>query len=663
MIHCFVFVPSVFAEGFCFLICCFLLETQIHHSEVVNPSKTKDRKGGIFIKTSTVKEKKQKEITTSQVIKNCAFSVKEIFGFNKAFTIITALIMLISEALAVFESTYYMKMLIEAIEQHKPFGEVIWLVVIFVGIMLISYCIDKIYFQYYHDIVNHRFIQSFNKRIFQKAGNVELSCYENVKFYNKYTRALDRTPERIMRVYDNAIYAVCSFARVIALLAVMIAIDAGVALFLVFPVIGNFVFAKWLNNIEQKKYKENTRNGRIIDYIMRVLHLQQFSKEMRITNIYDLMQQKHASAVDEICSVHDKYSAKTSFLHWIKWIFTCTIIFEGILLYCSYRALVNGTIDLAEMTIMTSVMTSAAWGIIGGFENIMTIHNEGIYIQNTREFLSYEEKIPEDQCGLPAPKEIEMIEFRNVTFWYDGEEKPTVKNLSFKIEKGKTIAFVGHNGAGKTTLIKLLLRLYDPQSGEILLNGTNIKEYELRSYRKVFSAAFQDYQVIAMSVLENITMGVDFDDADTLANDALRKVGLLEKVESLEHGLNTVMTREFDDNGAVLSGGQNQKLAVARALAQNGKCMVFDEPSSALDPIAEYELFNTIMEETSDKTMIFISHRLSSVKTADTIFMLEHGHIIEQGTHTELMSQNGAYANMFLHQAKSYLAKTDEEAV
>ena len=160
--------------------------------------------------------------------------------------------MLISEALAVFESTYYMKMLIEAIEQHKPFGEVIWLVVIFVGIMLISYCIDKIYFQYYHDIVNHRFIQSFNKRIFQKAGNVELSCYENVKFYNKYTRALDRTPERIMRVYDNAIYAVCSFARVIALLAVMIAIDAGVALFLVFPVIGNFVFAKWLNNIEQK---------------------------------------------------------------------------------------------------------------------------------------------------------------------------------------------------------------------------------------------------------------------------------------------------------------------------------------------------------------------------------------------------------------------------
>lgn len=562
-----------------------------------------------------------------------------------------------------FESTYYMKMLVEAIEQHKPFFDIAVLVVGFVSIALITYCLEWIFYNYAHDIVNHRFIQYFNTKIFKKAGNVELSCYEDSAFYNKYTRALDRTPERIMNVYSQTLTALGQILRVVVLLVVMITIDYGVALFLIFPLIGNFVFGKLINDIDQKKYKENTRHNRIIGYAMRVLHLQQFSKEMRISDIYPLMQSKHMQAVDEICKTHDKYAKSATFYHWAKWMFTCTFIFEGILLYCAYRSLVSGTISLAEMTIMTSVMTSAAWGLINAFNAIMAVHSEGIYIQNAREFLSYEEKIPEDKDGISAPAKIESIEFRNVTFTYAGEESPTIKNMSFKLTNGTSAAFVGHNGAGKTTLIKLLFRLYDADSGEILLNGVNIREFNLKSYRKMFSAAFQDYQVIAMSLLDNITMGTEIENERDTALSVIDKVGLKDKVSSLKNGLDTIMTREFDDEGAVFSGGQYQKLAVARALAQNGECMVFDEPSSALDPIAEYDLFQTIMAETRNKTMIFISHRLSSVKAADEIFMMEQGKIIEHGTHSQLIQKNGKYANMFRHQAKSYLAQTDNEEV
>ena len=308
------------------------------------------------------------------------------------------------------------------------------------------------------------------------------------------------------------------------------------------------------------------------------------------------------------------------------------------------------------MTILTTTMTSAAWGIIYMFNAVMEIHKEGTYIQNARDFLDYREKIPEDGEGKATPTEIESIEFRNVSFTYVGEDKPALENVSFTLRKGQTAALVGHNGAGKSTLVKLLLRLYDPDSGVILLNGVDIREYRLRAYRNMFSAAFQDHQIIAMSVLENMMMGASEQRSEKRATELLHKVGLYEKISSLDNGIHTVMTREFDDKGAVLSGGQYQKLAVARAIMQNGQCMIFDEPSSALDPIAEYELFSAIMSETVDKTTVIISHRLSSVKSADVIYMLSGGSVAEKGTHEELMKKNGQYADMYRHQAYSYLA-------
>ena len=260
---------------------------------------------------------------------------------------------------------------------------------------------------------------------------------------------------------------------------------------------------------------------------------------------------------------------------------------------------------------------------------------------------------------MPEGK-FETLEFDHVSFSYKEEE--TIKDLSFTIKEGEIAALVGHNGAGKTTIIKLLLRLYDPVSGVIRLNGRDIREYNLHAYRELFVVTFQDFSIFGLTVMENVLMGRHGENDEQVAADALKKAGMYDKVMSLPNGMHTVMTKEFDADGVVFSGGESQKIAVARTFAKDSYIKIFDEPSSALDPIAEYELFQNIMKEGSDHTMFFISHRLSSVKKCDMVFMLEGGRLIEEGSHTELMARNGSYAKMYRRQAMNYLAlDTDEE--
>jgi ATP-binding cassette subfamily B protein len=228
--------------------------------------------------------------------------------------------------------------------------------------------------------------------------------------------------------------------------------------------------------------------------------------------------------------------------------------------------------------------------------------------------------------------------------------------MSFLIKKDTAIALVGHNGAGKTTIIKLLMRLYDPTEGMILVNGHDIREYNLRAYRSLFATAFQDYRIFAGTVRYNLLMGRTLDDEEESISKALRLAGIYERVMNLPKGLDTILTREFDDDGAVLSGGECQKLIVARAFLNPAPIAIFDEPSSALDPISENELFNNIVQNAKGRLTIYISHRLSCVKDADYIYMLENGEIIEQGRHMDLLTKEGPYAQMYHMQEKNYYA-------
>ena len=300
--------------------------------------------------------------------------------------------------------------------------------------------------------------------------------------------------------------------------------------------------------------------------------------------------------------------------------------------------------------------------VIQASNAVIKSYEDSLYIANLKDFLEYEPAIDEMQEGV-LPKACEesaesssILTFSNVGFTYLGQEKPVLHDISMTIRRNEKIAIVGHNGAGKTTFVKLLMRLYDVSEGEILYYGRNIRELDLPEYRKLYGTAFQDYQVFAMTVAENVLMRRPEGEADyRKAEDCLKRAGVYEKICGLPHGMDTVMTKEFAEDGAVLSGGELQKIAVARAFAKEYQIAIFDEPSSALDPVAEYRLYENMLQGCADKTVLFISHRLSTAALADRIYLFENGRIVEQGSHEMLMGQNGKYADMFRKQAENYV--------
>ncbi len=300
-------------------------------------------------------------------------------------------------------------------------------------------------------------------------------------------------------------------------------------------------------------------------------------------------------------------------------------------------------------------------------DSLNAAYQNALYAENLKAFLAYESKLPEDWEGIPVPEQIESLELRNVSFQYPEQAKEgtyALHNMSCTFRAGERTALVGHNGSGKSTLIKLLMRLYDPTEGTILLNGIDIRKFNLQAYRALIGTTFQDFELFSISVLENVIMEkLETPEQRERATAALEKSGVLSEIEKLDKGVDTILTREFDDNGVILSGGQAQKVAVARSFAKDAPIILLDEPSSALDPIAEYTMYETIMAlckpgrsgKAQEKLAVIISHRLSSAAMADTVILLQEGELKEQGTHLELMEQRGIYANMFLKQAESYL--------
>ncbi|ACL75603.1 ABC transporter ATP-binding protein [Ruminiclostridium cellulolyticum] len=600
-------------------------------------------------------EKKPKDVSNLASIKNNFFALKIAWSLTKSNVIHVLLLNILGYFEWVFFSTIFMRYIINALEKKMSFESIMVFILISGG----AFALIGLYRSYVNNVTftlnSTKIYEGLYLKLYKKARNVELSCFEDAEFYNKYTMAIDDAADKIAIVVNNVWGILVGIIATGVVFFSMYDIDKVAVLFVIFPIIGNFVFGGFMNKLELKRYKEGIPNERVFQYVNRVMYLAEYAKEMRLSKVYQLIKEKYNEALKRIVSIAGKYAPKLIVMEVLKVVFTFSIIFEGVLLYGAYRAMVVKSISLSEMAVLSSTMVSATWILIGLFNNIVEAMKNGLFVNNLRTFIEYKEVIPEDWDGdMPEPI-ISSIEFRNVSFSYkDG--KYALKNLNFCITENSVAAVVGHNGAGKSTIIKLLFRLYDPTCGEILINGRNIKEYNLRAYRQLFAAAFQDYKILALSVKDNVLMGHKVENEDEAVIEALKKAGVYEKVETLPKGINTILTKEFDEDGAVLSGGQYQKIVVARAFVQNTPIKVFDEPSSALDPIAEYELYKSIMKESKNKTMIFISHRLSSVRNADRVFMFERGELIEQGTHEELMELNGSYADMYTKQAMNYLA-------
>lgn len=497
-----------------------------------------------------------------------------------------------------------------------------------------------------------------NSLIFKKAQEVELGCYENPEFFDKYNRAtwvVDKSGFK--RIVEGSAWTIGSLVSLVLLVVYLVSIDPFLLVFLLCPIVV-IAFRVFKNNMELEKEKEMTPYERQKDYIRRTILLKDFAKEIKTTNIFVVIEKRFRRAIEKNIAVIKKYGWKIAILECVSDYFAEIIPVTGGFIYGCYRLMVVGDIPISEFSVLVSAITTCRNKLNQLAYYFAMQQKHCLWVQNLREFLEYEPKI---QSGDITPEEFSSLEFKNVSFRYKDDGDYIVKNVSFKIEKEQTIAVVGHNGAGKTTLSKLIMRFYDVTEGEILYNGINIKEYKLLEYREKFASVFQDYRVFAMTVSENVLTEEVTDENRETAVKALKMAGAYEKIGRLPNKENSLLTKEFDSEGVLLSGGETQKVTIARLFARNFDVAILDEPSSALDPVAESKMYDALIEGTKGKTVIYISHRLSSATRADNILVFNKGVLSENGTHTELMENGGKYCEMFTLQASGYKEVCEDE--
>ena len=490
-----------------------------------------------------------------------------------------------------------------------------------------------------------------NSLIFKKAQQVELGCYENPDFFDNYNRATWVIEKGgFKRIIEGSAWTLGSVVSLVLLVRYLFAIDPILVILLICPVIVIGI-RTFKNNIELEKEKAMTPYERQKDYVRRTILLKDFAKEIKTTNIFVVLEKRFRRAIEDNVKVIKKYGWRVAVLECVSDYFAEIIPVTGGFLYGCYRLMVVKDIPISEFSVLVSAITTCRNKLNQLAYYFAMQQKHCLWVQNLRDFLEYEPKI---QGGEVIPEDFQSLEFKNVSFRYTENGDYIIKNASFRIEKGQTIAVVGHNGAGKTTLSKLLMRFYDVTEGEILYNGINIKEYDLLLYRQKFASVFQDYKVFAMTVSENVLTEEITPENEKTAVDALKMAGVYDKIATFPNKENSLLTKEFDENGVLLSGGETQKVTIARLFASEFDVAVLDEPSSALDPVAESRMYDALLKGTEGKTVIYISHRLSSATRSDKILVFTNGVLTEQGTHQELMSRDGEYSHMFTLQASGY---------
>lgn len=563
-------------------------------------------------------------------------------------------------------SCVLIRFILDMAMKRTPFGKMMLYVWSVVALEALLEIFSRFFETYVKPVTDVELYAGINKMLYDKACQVDMLCFEDSDFYNEYMMAVSQAHVKLPDTLQGACQIVARFVAMIGATVIIYQIDRFAILFTIFPILGNFVFYGILNSRIFRMEKENIVFQRMADYVNRTIHLGEYAKEIRMTNVFRLLKKQYDRAVDAIQKVIGRYSVGNMILFWLFQYFTFTLLQEGAVLYAGYRVLVSGTMAFAQMAVIQTTMNSNTWTLIGFADSVMTVVKNGLYLEQTRKFLEYEPAIPEDQDGLIPELPIRSVEFEHVSFGYkkrvEGDfqknqgNKYVLKDINFKIEGNQSVALAGYNGAGKSTMMKLLMRLYDPDEGRILVNGIDIREYRVKSYRELFATAFQNGRIFADTIEENILMGrhTEEDKDKEKVRRALKFADMYEEVENQPLREKTILTREFSKEGVVFSGGQNQKILAARAFAKESPIAVFDEPSSALDPIAEYQLFENIREYGKDRMLFFISHRLSSVRDANVVFYMKNGRIQERGSHGELMRRNGEYASLYRLQAENY---------
>lgn len=586
------------------------------------------------------------------LLSNCAFLLKFAYKTNKSI-FFSKIPQIILNIIFPFIPIVFVRLILNEI----TIGKNIKLLLLYVALLASStFIIDLLSYilNYFVSNQTELAVKQIKNQLGLIVMNMPYSDAENPKIRDFIMRAQDGT--NFLQVLNQLSGIITSFMTIVGLAAIIITIQSIIFVFIALVVLFRIVADKKDRKIWDKWRPIHAPIMRKSTYYFRIMKTIDFGKEVRINNLQNWIYDRynnHSEVYLKAMKQHNIESQKNNILS-----ISATILQECVVyLILTYKVVFKG-MSIGDFSMyMTSVNTfsSSISSIVSAISSFM---ETGLFVRDFRYCIEIADKSKRSDGNKLSDIDTGniVLQFNNVSFKYPNTDRYILKNISLTLKNNESLSIVGVNGAGKTTLIKLLCRFYEPTEGEILLNGVNIQSFSYDEYINLIGAVFQDFKLFNFSVRENIS----FNEKDEKSDDAkiincLQKSGLGEKIDKLSGGIDTNISKEFDSNGVEFSGGEGQKLAMARTLYKNAPVIILDEPTSALDPIAEAEIYSKFHDITKVKTTIYISHRLSSCRFCVKIAVLDNGEIVQYGNHKELMENDGLYSTMWNMQAQYYV--------
>ncbi len=492
-----------------------------------------------------------------------------------------------------------------------------------------------------------------NTRIIRKALELDLSHFENAEYYDKLQNARREADWRGLQIINGGFYLIQNTVTLLSYGALLVRFSPWLALILFLATIPAFIAQSQFAELHFRVLSWRAPEFRRLSYFEHLLTDYDAVKEIKLFGLGEPLLARYADLFWKFLK-EDQVIAQKRSLASLGLGLLATLTYYGSYAWIVWRA-VGATITLGDMTLYLGIFRASQNMFEAIFYGLSDLYENGLFMSNLFAFLELKPQMVVATAPRSIPQEIRHgIEFKNVAFKYEGHTEYALHNVNFTIKPGQKIALVGPNGAGKTTLIKLLTRLYDPTEGQILLDGVDLRDYDLTDLRQRIGVIFQDFVRYHLAASENVGFGqiASLDDRPRIVG-AAQKSGADPVITALPQGYDTLLGRWWN-NGRDLSGGEWQKIALARAFMRDCEVIVLDEPTAALDAENEFRVFQQFRELTADKMAVLISHRFSTVRMADKIYVIEKGAITERGTHEELLALNGTYARLFTLQAESY---------
>lgn len=585
-------------------------------------------------------------------LKNASFSIKITYQAAKYYFVLKSALSLLLSFVPIVK-IYIWKIIIDLLisaSANEMLTGLVKYAILYFTVHIVQELIIKMsqYIEYkYNDKVNY-YVENL---LLEQFAAVDLGFYDSSEYRDKLNQVWD---------IKSSVTALASlfFAQVQTLLSFIVSLilfarwNAAYALVIVLCSLP-IIFVEWkVNQLDINFSMQNQKNERAMRYFKYIFTNYDNSLEIKLYNIKDFLIGKYIDSWKEYYKNRKKFTAKIAALMFVSLLIS-TFVSQLLLYILLIGKIAKKIISIGDAMYYMSLFHNLYNSTVSLIRIISSSNAAFVRLNAVKEFINQKPMVQKN--GVLTLDKIQKIEFSHVYFRYPGKENYVLEDCSFTMEAGQQIGLVGENGCGKSTIVKLILRLYDVEEGEILLNGIDIMEYDIEKYRAMFSVLFQDFIKYSFTLRENVSLSdIEKSDNDERIKDALSKSEMSELVSTWDKGLETPLTRSFEPDGKELSGGQWQRIALSRVFFADRDFVILDEPSASLDVFAEEKIFHQFQQLSGNRSSIIISHRLSSIVAADKILVLKNGRILEQGKHRELLSKNGYYSELFYAQAQSY---------